>query len=363
MLDKFISTPIREKAGAVTSGRFDYQKDWSICQLLETHNKQSDYLFIFDYHDDLVIMDSEANPQKVSFYQVKGKKGSKWSLNELLKSSKTNDDSYLLSIIGKLYAHKINFSDKIESVNFISNAPFSVGLESGTTSIGKDVICIVELSKKEKKKLHEKLRGEYHLSADDVDFESISFLKMVELSLDDSATHTTGKLANFLHNRNPQKKFNVPLIYKVLFDEVKRRTAYSKEITDYTGLLENKSLSRTKFNTILDRIGVNKDYDEIWQNVQTALGNEGIAYADILAYKKQWEKLQMERMTYNNDLLYNLLDRIKDVVQKKEAYGSLNGLSLLAMVEDIYDSLSGKNETSLYEEQFIKAAIISEIHD
>ena len=271
MIDQFLKVKVRESAGSISASRFDYQKDWSICKLLEEHNKQSDYLFIFDYHDDLIIMDSEANPSKISFYQVKGKKNGKWSLNDLVKSDLSKDkSSYLLSIIGKLYSHKINFVDKVDSVNFVSNASFKVSLSSNDKSESKNTICIVELTPKDKIKIHEKLKTEHQLNQEDFAFESICFLRVVELSLDDSSTHTTGKLANFLNDRNPQKKYNVPLIYKVLFDEVKRRTSYSKEINDISGLLENKTLSKTKFNQMLDRIGVDKDYDEIWNKVQLA---------------------------------------------------------------------------------------------
>lgn len=72
--DKIVAVIPREKAGPTSSSRFDYQKDWSICKLIESHNNANDYVIIFDWHDDLIIMDSENNPTKVSFYQIKGKK-------------------------------------------------------------------------------------------------------------------------------------------------------------------------------------------------------------------------------------------------------------------------------------------------
>lgn len=364
MINEFLKVKLRENLGSTSSSRFDYQKDWSICQLLETHHKQSDYLFIFDYHDDLIVMDSESNPSKISFYQIKGKKSGRWSLNDIIKSELSKDKkTYLLSIIGKLYSHKLNFSDKVESVNFISNARFNVQLETKEGSDSKDSICIVELSAEAKQKLHDKLKNEHSLTQDDAEFENISFLKVVELSLTDSATHATGKLANFLHDRDAKKKYNVPLIYKVLFDEVKRRTAYSKEITDLTSLLENKALSKRKFDEILDRIGIDKDFDEVWKGVQTALSNEGILYSTVISYKKQWDKLQLARMSYNNDVLFKLLDDVESVTLEKEKDNSFDGMTLMQMVDVVYASLSPESKAAPYDEIFIKTAIISRIHE
>lgn len=364
MINEFLKVKVRENSGSTSSSRFDYQKDWSICQLLETHHKQSDYLFIFDYHDDLIVMDSESDPGKISFYQIKGKKSGRWSLNDIIKSELSKDKkTYLLSIIGKLYSHKLNFSDKVESVNFISNARFNVQLAAKEGSDSKDSICIIELSAEAKQKIHEKLKNEHSLTLDDTAFESISFLKVVELSLTDSATHTTGKLANFLHNRDAKKKYNVPLIYKVLFDEVKRRTAYSKEITDLTSLLENKALSKRKFDEILDKIGVDKDFDEIWKGVQTALSNEGVLYSTVINYKKQWDRLQLARMSYNNDVLLRVLDDIEVVTSQKEKGNKFGGMTLMQMVDEVYSSLNAESKSSPYDEIFIRTAIISHLHE
>ena len=52
----FLSIPPRESSGPRTSRKYDYQKDLAIGMLLEFHTKGHDYLFVFDYHDDLVIL-------------------------------------------------------------------------------------------------------------------------------------------------------------------------------------------------------------------------------------------------------------------------------------------------------------------
>lgn len=39
----------REKSGPRSSNRFDFQKEWAICKLLELHQTDDDYLLVLDY--------------------------------------------------------------------------------------------------------------------------------------------------------------------------------------------------------------------------------------------------------------------------------------------------------------------------
>src|SRR5207247_772092 len=89
--DSLTKIPLRERSGSIASSRFDYQKDWGICQLLDQYNSDNDFVFFFDWHEDIVIMYSEADPKKISFYQVKGKQNGTWKFSDLLRRSKGKD--------------------------------------------------------------------------------------------------------------------------------------------------------------------------------------------------------------------------------------------------------------------------------
>jgi hypothetical protein len=52
----------RETSGARTANRFDYQDDWAFCQILELHEADDDYVVVFDYHDDVLVLDSATDP-------------------------------------------------------------------------------------------------------------------------------------------------------------------------------------------------------------------------------------------------------------------------------------------------------------
>jgi len=361
--DTLIKNKPREKAGARSASRFDYQKDWSICQLLDFHNEKNDYLFVFDYQEDLMIMDSESTPQKVSFYQIKGKQNkAHWTLGELLKSPKSTKGDVLLSIIGKLYDCKIKAEKNTESINFVSNIGFKVG-DKLFNSLDKKEVCVIELNDIDKKKINEKLNLE-HPSENICEYEDITFLKVAELNLNDSPTYTKGKIADFLNDSYPKTKHNVPLIYQHLFNEVKRKSNYNKDVISYDDLVKCKAIGKSTFQNMLDICGASKDFDSAWKNIETILSNEGVKYSRIKKYKNAWDKVEIERMEPNNSILTSITKNIKELITHFEDNDLLDNDTLLECVSKILSSYNQEpiNQT-IYDEIFIEALTLSELYD
>lgn len=353
----------RETAGATSSSRFDYQKDWSICELLDYHNTKSDYLFVFDYQEDLMIMDSEHEPQQVSFYQIKGKANkSYWTLKELLKSSSGNKNEILLSIIAKLYHCKLTTNDQTGSLNFVSNIGFKIGSNQYST-LNKKEICIIELNEKDrefiKKSLQEQLPHE-KISG----YEEITFLKVVELNLNDSHTYTQGKIASFLEHNYPKKKQNVPMLYRQLFNEVKRKSNYNKDILSFDDLINNKAIGKSYFQNILDICGAAKDFDSTWKNIEILLSNEGTKFSQIKKLRNDWKKAEIERLEPNNAILSSIINRTKSIIKQLAVSAILENKTLLECVSIIlveYEKNPTKQE--IYNKEFINALIISELYE
>lgn len=361
--DKIVKTKPREKAGSTSSSRFDFQKDWSICKLIEYHQAKSDYVIVFDWHEDLIIMDSEFNPQKVSFYQIKGRKSGNWTIKELLKSEDDKNGKPLLSIIGKLYDCKLKHDIETSSLNFVSNARFKADLQDKTSSLAKDEICIVELTTTDKSLITKKIRAEHGLIADPI-YEDITFLKVLDLSLNDSKAHTQGKITDFFDSLYPGKKLNAPTVYKMLFDEVKRRANYNKEILSYTDLLSNKAIGKTEFEKIIDATGIRKDYDDIWKRAEVLLQNDGLRFQKSQALRQAWKQLEVEKMNPNNDYLQKLIQTIKQISDEKKVDNSMANFNLLECIESISDFFNTTNKIPLsYDTNFINAIILSEIYE
>ena len=140
-IEEIIKLKPREESGSKTARKYTFQKDLSLYLLLTNHEKTEDYVFLFDFHDDLVILDSEKKPRKMDFYQIKSKDSGNWTTRTLTKTKENK-----LSIAGKLYLNKINFNENTNSLNFISNSSFSLKkLVNGEDSLKRTIIQAYEL--------------------------------------------------------------------------------------------------------------------------------------------------------------------------------------------------------------------------
>ena len=82
--DLLVTTKPRETSGPRSANRFDFQKSWALCRLLELHKSGKDYLIVFDYHDDVLVLDSCGDPNRIDFYQIKTKQSGHWTRRDLI---------------------------------------------------------------------------------------------------------------------------------------------------------------------------------------------------------------------------------------------------------------------------------------
>ena len=85
--DLVVQKKPRETSGSRSANRFDFQKDWAILKLFELHQCKDDYLLVLDYHDDVMVLDSEHDPQS-AFLSIKTKDNGVWKLNDIVRTKK-----------------------------------------------------------------------------------------------------------------------------------------------------------------------------------------------------------------------------------------------------------------------------------
>jgi Cap4 dsDNA endonuclease len=91
---RLISEPQREKSGETGAQRYDYQALWGLSLIFRHHDASTDYAISFEFHDDIILLDSASAPSKAAFYQVKTKAKGHWTLTELTsRKTKKNDPS------------------------------------------------------------------------------------------------------------------------------------------------------------------------------------------------------------------------------------------------------------------------------
>jgi hypothetical protein len=43
----------RDTSGSLAADRFEYQRNWALCELLRLHATGNDYVVTFDHHEDV----------------------------------------------------------------------------------------------------------------------------------------------------------------------------------------------------------------------------------------------------------------------------------------------------------------------
>lgn len=351
----FISTQPRETAGPISSSRFDFQKDVSLNLLLETEESGKDYIFIFDYHEDLVVMDCELNPEKISFYQIKGKKTGNYTIGALTKPDKDSNGNPLLSIISKLYDSKTKFEKETTSLNILTNARFKIKLNDSTAGESKDEICAIELTDSDKQKLKTCLIDQLNLDTDPI-FEEALFFKVVDVSLSDSSRHLKGILADFF-----EKKYNktpdVSAIYKNFFAEIKKRSNYNKQINTFEDLLNKKAINKTTFNSWLNSIVNNETtLKEKWIEIFGILQQEGLNWQLIKKLKEGWVKFELLSKDQSDANLQHLIDEVKLKTTNEQI-----GTNIYESAKQIYDKMYPSINSS-FDEPTVIAIILNQLY-
>lgn len=356
--DALVKQKPRERSGSKSSNRFDFQKDWALLKLLELHEHALDYLLVLDYHDDILILDSEMNPSEMDFYQIKTKESGNWTLPRLTTAKKDRDGGYLLSIAGKMYDCKLKFPTNEVQLNFVSNAIFSLNLEDPSeNSKSKKRICLTELQSSEIEKMCKALMSEHKLSTDP-DFAAISFLHVTDLTITGHDKYTKGELIEFLERMYPDGKFRPGAIYRTIFDEIKRKTSYEWEVSDYADILKHKAISKREFQKLLDNsIGIGTDLDDVWAMVESRLQIERVPFFILQRLKENWRKTELAMMDPTNNYFHEVRKHIASLSQPFWESES----TLYSTINEVYRQYRESGVQYIYDEYEIKTMILMEL--
>jgi len=350
----FSDNPVRESSGSRSSNRFDYQKNWSLCELLSLHASNEDYLMVFEHHEDVVVFDSESNPSKAIFYQVKSKSTGNWTIGALVKSS--NGDG-AQSILGKLYSNYLLFKDNVESMVFTSNQGLSTKLKDNSKSISCTSVEFSKLSDIDKEKIHSAIELDGDEYCDLFGLGKISIDK-TDLRLEDHTSITKGRIVEFFENISPESSVNVSLVYKTFFDEIRRKTNYEKSCVDAENIQDHKSISRSKFENMIGISLGRRNDNDLWSDANQALIGDGYTVIEIRKLRCFWQKYIVDKMNVENEYLFQLRQFISSEIIRIEESDS--GCSLRDMTNEIIANVD-TNVSEGYEKVYIEAAILYEV--
>ncbi len=314
LLDQIVQVRPREVGGSLSSNRSDYQKSWAFCLLLKLHRTGQDYLVLFDYHDDVVVLDSAATPTAIDFYQVKTKKGGNWTVTLLLKREKGASDESLNSIAGKMYANKIAFPTAAKTLNFVTNAQFRIKHKDLPTSEKVvDGFELAELCKETLREFSQTIQQEHNLDYSPL-CDILTKFTTDPLSLDGHVIHTAGEFATFLNEIKPDGKFASIPGQRAIATTIARKTNCERTPATKEELIAAKGISRDDFAKMLLTIVSQEEERERWDDISRALTKENYSFGEIKRWRIAWKKYAVERLDVSNSVLMAIQRVMKSAI-------------------------------------------------
>ncbi|MGH0808967.1 dsDNA nuclease domain-containing protein [Bacillus toyonensis] len=359
-LNKIFSTKPPENSGSRSANRFSFQKNWTLIKILELHKNKLDYSIVLDYHDDVLVLDSEIEPQKIEFYQIKTKSvgSSNWTLPALIKFTEGKNKEILNSMLGKLYKNKLNFPKETKSLNFVSNKAYSIKLkdEKNTKDSSAIQIPFSTICSEEKKKVEKSLQKEMNITECSDVFDH-TFLYITPLSLTESKEHAVGKSSQALTEMG-YHKINPDLFYKYLYGEIELRNDCEMEFHSLEDFISHKSLAKSKVQSIINQLNPKADLTAAWEKINEELSaTEKFTLYDLKRLESKWEEWEVRILANELELVSTMQDEINELL-KIHLKKCSSVYALLINVYEEYSLLDKEYPDELFNKYDIQALIL-----
>lgn len=349
----------RENAGARSSNRFDYQKDWAIVKLTELHASGKDYLLAFEFHDDIAIFDASENPSKIEFYQVKTQDKPHWLLTDFAKTKKDKDGNQLPSIFGKLNDHLSNYGNCVAGLFLITNSKVQATLTNDTDCMSVRTFDLKDVKNDEIQKLSTKLTVEFGTN-DLQNLINLIAFRLRELDINQHSDITKAKLSAFIEAELPDVKYQIGPFYTAIFDEVKSKSNVEETVLNFDRLKAVKAISRSDFERYLSVLKNNNSMRDLATSIENRLNQEKVDYRFVSAFKSQAKTYELQRMNYGDKGFQQTEQRIFNYA---DAYQRKSGI-ISDDLNVIYSSIpENQIKGVLLSEDYIKTIILFRLYE
>ena len=275
LFSELTSKPQREIAGANTAARFDYQKDWAFCRMMQMHCTGDDYLVAFEFHDDVLFLTPSSAPAKAEFCQVKT--SSATSPRKL--TTLTTRPKGKASILAKMFSNLDGICASHDvRVTFVSNNAFEFS--------DKD-ICAKDLDEKFRKRLTQKLKTEIP-GFEEKQLEKLHFI-VTGVSLEAMQSFLDGEaMSLFCEKYGEDHGLNVRTWIRLLKGEIARRNNYpSDKVTTTDELIQHKCIDQPLVEKTLNVMHAKSQQPLDVAAVSSYLTSTGWAQAEIMRFQKK----------------------------------------------------------------------------
>ena len=322
--DKLVQTPRREKSGETGYERYDYQASWGLALIFESHNDLDDYAIAFEFHDDIVRLNSSSVPTRARFYQVKTKLKGHWTLTDLSTRKKSKDGTSLLpSFVGKMHDNYELFPAETERLNFVSNLPCQFIDASAT------VCCFADCAAEDFAKFLTKLKHECPLATEGT--AKLMHFVRADLSLHDASAHLKGMMQDFVTGQLGTVSYSPDTLYKTIIEECRTKSKYTGSINTFADLIKHKAITKSQVNGWLSQIKLSHSAPS-WADFSGDLTYGAMEKADLA---KQWQIYRALALGAGNEAINRVRTRIRAELKKRQN----SSLALSPLTDDVFSSV------------------------
>lgn len=325
---RLVRTPPREKGGAVAGSRLNFQHAWAVYCIARLHDLGAPYAVFVELHDDVAVVNDEAKPTSVDFFQVKAAH-TELKVQDLgkpeAKSSKSGSGDHApRSILGKLLHQWQLFGPDVGRLTIVSRPGFAkLKLRDGTSISDRDQVAIEELAPEVlsvlKTRMAEELGSNFNPPWE------IVHLERCEFALKRCDVHCAGELAKVLKKCSPDIPIEHESFYLTLKARLLRQFANESREETFQELVRNCAYRRSDFDRAVSdarQVANRTRFNEIRSDLRA----EGASLHAIEALEGGWIRYGVQLMNGSSAFHLLLRDQFSSVVAVVNARGVYQSL-------------------------------------
>jgi hypothetical protein len=349
LLDSLVTKCQRETAGSSTAARFDYQKNWAFCQMIDRHQENIDYLVAFEFHDDVLFFDAEVSPTQIEFFQVKTTR----SVKPRTLASLTQKNGDANSIVGKM----ITNADGLTTVHRIK----FILVSNNAYEFSSVNVCAGQLDDKFKAKLLSKINEEFS-DYEETHLESL-FFWVSDIPVDGIETFLRGKAMELFEERfGNDFLYNVATWLRLVQGEIIRKNNFPpEEIDTIEKLISKKCIGKSFIDGTLNEISKRHKSSADIAPIKIRLSEAGWSDIALMRFDKALASAVADSNDPTNKECNTLQKNISDGLKNYD----LNSMNVAQILEAVFNDLT---EASLVpppyrNKEYICALTVLVIHE
>lgn len=351
-----LSAAQRERAGAQTFEKYEYQYHWALCRILGAHENSDDYVVFIELHEDVVLATStDESSARFEFNQVKNVSTTPWNQKKLTSVPKSATKTNKNSILGKMLQgiDKKPFADKLNSLDLVATCGFN--LRPRTDGLKLSIISIGDLHDDCLKDIQAAINKELGT------FSIPKTLRFITPDLTTSGFQDVaiGRISKLVDVKAPGTMCNASTIYRILIDDLHRKGMVTFDFADWKNLVKNKGTTHGDVERIISSYTEKKGFEAFEKDVDDILKE-----LDLKSHKRIKVRRSFER--YHNAVR---LERSLIAIDNQQAVKKAVEINFKAFEEQgvrefidlALESLPDMTKKNLVDEESGQAAIIYEL--